>query len=46
MQTMNQSLFELYQKGFLLQEDAVMRSFVPEEMVQMMQKAQAAVRRA
>lgn len=45
MQTMNQSLFELYQKGMISQDDAVNRSLVPDEMVAMMQKAQGAMAR-
>jgi twitching motility protein PilT len=40
MQTMNQSLLELYQKGHLTQEDCVRRSNVQEEMVQMLEKLQ------
>ncbi|GAB4491347.1 MAG: type IV pilus twitching motility protein PilT [Thermodesulfovibrionales bacterium] len=42
MQTMNQSLFELYTKGHISYEDAVGRSPVPDEMIQMLQKASAA----
>ncbi|BCB97264.1 twitching motility protein PilT [Dissulfurispira thermophila] len=38
MQTMNQSLYELYIKGLITQEDAVNHSPVPEEMMQMLQK--------
>lgn len=41
MQTMNQSLFELYTKGFISYEDAIARSPVPEEMIQMLQRATA-----
>jgi twitching motility protein PilT len=40
MQTMNQSLLELHQKGHLTQEDCVRRSNVQEEMVQMLEKLQ------
>lgn len=39
MQTMNQSLFELYQKGLISYEDALTRSPVPEEMINMLQRA-------
>ena len=45
MQTMNQSLFELYTKGFLSYEDALGKSPVPEEMLNMMQKASTAATR-
>ena len=38
MQTMNQSLHDLYTKGLISQEDAVTHSPVPEEMTQMMTK--------
>ncbi|TAL23042.1 MAG: type IV pilus twitching motility protein PilT [Nitrospirae bacterium] len=38
MQTMNQSLFELYTKGLLSYEDAVSRSSVPEELITMLQR--------
>jgi twitching motility protein PilT len=38
MQTMNQSLLDLYSKGFLSYEDAVGRSSVPDELIQMIQK--------
>jgi len=38
MQTMNQSLIELYSKGFLSYEDAVARSPVPEELITMLQR--------
>lgn len=38
MQTMNQSLFDLYTKGFLSYEDAVSRSSVPEELITMLQR--------
>ncbi len=39
MQTMNQSLAELYSKGHLSYEDAISRSIVPEELINMLQKA-------
>jgi len=42
MQTMNQSLFELYTKGFVSYEDAISRSTVPDEMITMLQRASAA----
>jgi len=38
MQTMNQSLIELYTKGHISYEDAVARSPVPEEIIQMLQR--------
>ncbi len=38
MQTMNQSLVELYSKGFLTYDDAVGRSSVPEEIITMLQR--------
>ncbi|MEW6108091.1 MAG: type IV pilus twitching motility protein PilT [Nitrospirota bacterium] len=38
MQTMNQSLAELYSKGHLSYEDAVGRSLVPEELITMLQR--------
>ncbi|GMT46815.1 MAG: twitching motility protein PilT [bacterium] len=38
MQTMNQSLYELYVKGHISYEDALARSTVPDELVTMMQK--------
>ena len=38
MQTMNQSLFDLYTRGFLSYEDAIGRSSVPEELIQMLQR--------
>jgi len=40
MQTMNQSLFDHYMKRNLSQEDAIVRSSHPEEMLAMIQKAQ------
>lgn len=39
MQTMNQSLFELYSKGLISYEDAIGRSMVPEELITMIQRA-------
>jgi len=42
MQTMNQSLIELYVKGFLSYEDVFGRSPVPEELVTMLQKVSGA----
>ncbi len=39
MQTMNQSLLELYQRGLISYEDAITRSPVPEEMINMLQRA-------
>jgi twitching motility protein PilT len=42
MQTMNQSLYELYTKGLLSYEDAVGRSTIPDEIIQMIQKGIAA----
>lgn len=38
MQTMNQSLIELYSKGHISYEDAIGRSAVPEELIAMLQK--------
>ncbi len=38
MQTMNQSLYELYSKGRISYEDALARSTLPEELITMMQK--------
>jgi twitching motility protein PilT len=38
MQTMNQSLFELYSKGMISYEDAVNQSPIPEEMQQMLSR--------
>ena len=43
MQTMNQSLFELYKKGDLSYEDALAKSTMPEELLNMMQRASSAV---
>lgn len=42
MQTMNQSLLELYTKGFLSYEDAIARSMVPEELITMLQRISTA----
>lgn len=39
MQTMNQSLFELYSKGLLSYEDAIGRSSVPDEIITMLQRS-------
>lgn len=41
MQTMNQSLLELYTKGLISYEDAIGRSMVPEELITMIQRASA-----
>ncbi len=38
MQTMNQSLFNLYSKGLITYEDAVGRSPIPDEIIAMIQK--------
>ncbi len=38
MQTMNQSLYELYTKGIISYEDAIGRSSVPDELIAMIQK--------
>lgn len=38
MQTMNQSLYELYSKGIITYEDAVGRSPIPDEILQMINK--------
>jgi twitching motility protein PilT len=43
MQTMNQSLFSLYQRGMITLDDAVGRSSDPDELRQMMAKANAKV---
>ncbi|MEJ2325097.1 MAG: type IV pilus twitching motility protein PilT [Nitrospirota bacterium] len=45
MQTMNQSLLELYRKGLISYEDALGRSTNVEELVQMLQRAGEAVKR-
>jgi twitching motility protein PilT len=42
MQTMNQSLMELYTKGHISYEDAIARSPVPEEIITMLQRASTA----
>jgi twitching motility protein PilT len=42
MQTMNQSLIELYTKGHISYEDAIGRSSVPEELITMLQRASSA----
>jgi twitching motility protein PilT len=39
MQTMNQSLYELYRKGIISYEDALGRSPIPDELVAMLQRA-------
>jgi twitching motility protein PilT len=39
MQTMNQSLFDLYMRGLISYEDAVGRSPIPDEIIAMIQKA-------
>ena len=38
MQTMNQSLFDLYSKGLLSYEDAIGRSPIPDELIQVIEK--------
>ncbi|MBI4690971.1 MAG: type IV pilus twitching motility protein PilT [Nitrospirae bacterium] len=45
MQTMNQSLTELYTKGFISYEDAIGRSSVPEELITMLQRISASAGR-
>jgi len=42
MQTMNQSLYELYSKGLITYEDAIGKSAVPDELLQMIQKGMPA----
>ncbi len=42
MQTMNQSLFELYSKGLITYEDAIGRSSVPDELIAVIQKGMPA----
>ena len=42
MQTMNQSLIELYTKGHISYEDAIGRSPVPDELITMLQKVSSA----
>jgi len=44
MQTMNQSLYELYRNGDLSYEDALGKSTVPEELLNMMQRTTVGVR--
>lgn len=44
MQTMNQSLFDLYTRGIISYDDTLGRSPVPDEMVAMLQKAGAAAK--
>ncbi|MFN3739415.1 MAG: type IV pilus twitching motility protein PilT [Thermodesulfovibrionales bacterium] len=39
MQTMNQSLLDLYQRGLISYEDVLTRSPVPEELINMLQRA-------
>ncbi|HHN64104.1 MAG TPA: type IV pilus twitching motility protein PilT [Nitrospirae bacterium] len=41
MQTMNQSLYELYTRGVISYEDAIGRSSVPDELIAMIQKGGA-----
>jgi twitching motility protein PilT len=45
MQTMNQSLVDLYSKGVISYEDAVGRSMVPEELINMIQRVTATAAR-
>lgn len=42
MQTMNQSLYELYARGHITYEDAVGRSSMPDEIIQMIQRGMPA----
>lgn len=42
MQTMNQSLYDLYARGHLAYEDAVGRSSMPDEIIQMIQRGMPA----
>jgi len=42
MQTMNQSLIELYTKGHISYEDAIGRSPVPDEIITMLQRISSA----
>ncbi len=42
MQTMNQSLYDLYSKGYITYEDAIGRSPVPDELIAVIQKAMVA----
>ncbi|MBI5410272.1 MAG: type IV pilus twitching motility protein PilT [Nitrospirae bacterium] len=39
MQTMNQSLFDLYKKGLISYEDALAKSTIPDELINMMQRS-------
>jgi twitching motility protein PilT len=41
MQTMNQSLFDLFSKGWITYDDAIMKSPGPDELLDMMQRASA-----
>lgn len=43
MQTMNQSLFELFTKGIISHEEAMARATVPDELLLMLQKAQSSM---
>lgn len=45
MQTMNQSLYELYSKGLISYENAIRSSYLPEELIQMIQRGVSAIRR-
>ncbi len=45
MQTMNQSLFSLYSKGLISYDDALGKSTIPDEMLNMMQQAAATSKR-
>jgi len=42
MQTMNQSLFDLYSKGLVSYEDAIGRSYLPDELITVLQRSMAA----
>ncbi len=44
MQTMNQSLFDLYSRGLISYEDALSKSPLPDELLPMMQRTQTAGR--
>ncbi len=46
MQTMNQSLFDLYTRGLLSYEDAIGRSSVPEELITMLQRVSGTAAKA
>ncbi|MBI5739374.1 MAG: type IV pilus twitching motility protein PilT [Nitrospirae bacterium] len=39
MQTMNQSLFELYKKGLITHDDALAKATIPDELLNMMQRS-------